>query len=106
MDTVELPNGKVLERKVFSEYTKEELEECIKYSKKYHEVLELLKVHKIYHSAIVKFVQENSIDISHFTTTAKPKRTMQEILVKDSYATSSYGIKKYLIRPMNIKNGQ
>ena len=92
------------ERKVFSEYTKKELEEVIRNSTAYIDILDKLRLHKGYHTNLVKFVKENSIDISHFRKTAKPRRTIEEILVKDSHGASSSGIKKYLIKNNLVKN--
>ena len=105
MDTdITLPNGKVIEKKVFSAYTKEELEEVIKCSKNYNEVLNLLKLNQYYHRYLVKFVKENNTDITHFQGPSLVRRTMQEILVKDSNGASSSGIKRYLLKEKLVEN--
>lgn len=102
-DKITLSNGFVLEKKIYSKYTKDELKEVIKCSKSYIDIIKSLKINKAYHTYLTKFVEENNIDISHFCKDTKKRKTLEETLTKDSYSGCSSRIKKYLIKNKLVK---
>lgn len=104
-EVIKLSNGKTFPKKVYSEYTKEELTETIKCCKNYIDVIRTLKINKYYHTYLKKFVQENNIDITHFKKQYTNKsRRIEEIMVKDAAAYSSKSVKNYLIKNKLVNN--
>ncbi len=64
-----LPNGKQFPRKIYSEYTKEELIEIIGCCRNIKDMIDTMKINNYYHTYIVNFINNNNnnnIDTSHF----------------------------------------
>lgn len=95
---ITLSNGKTFPRKTYSEYTKDELIEIIGCCRNYKDIIETLKINGFYHKYLKKFVQENNIDISHFSIAKPTKDTLQKKLVKGNKHIAGKDIKKYLIK--------
>jgi hypothetical protein len=99
---IELPNGKSFPRKVYSEYTADELKEIIGCCKNVCDVLDTLKLNRYYHRYLKKFISENDIDTSHFEAIKKPN--IEDHLVQNSTGMNSKRIKQYLFKNNIIKN--
>jgi hypothetical protein len=104
-EIITLSSGKTFPKKVYSEYTKEELTETIKCCKNYTQVLRTLKISKHYHNYIKKFINNNTIAITHFKQQqiSKP-RTIEEIMIKNAESYSSKSVKNYLLKNKLVNN--
>jgi hypothetical protein len=97
-----LPNGITFPRKVYSAYTREELTMIIGLCKNIKHVIDILKINRFYHKDIVKFIEDNSIDTSHFEIIKKP--SIADHLVKNSTGINSKRIKQYLFKNKIVVN--
>ncbi len=104
-EIIKLSNGVTIKRKVYSEYTSDELKEVIKCSKSFIDIIKTLKINKTYHTYLKKFIQENNIDITHFESRKyKKPRKIEEIMVKDAQSYCSKSVKNYLLKNNFVQN--
>jgi hypothetical protein len=102
--TVTLPNGKTFPRKKYSEYSKEELVEIIGCCKNISEVINTMKINSYYHKYLSKFIKENNIDISHFSSKHRITYNIQDALCKNGMNIHSGTLKRYLLNVVCIEN--
>ena len=70
-DLVTLPSGKTFKRKIFSEYSDEELKDIIAQCSNIAHMLLTLKLNNVYHYKIKEFIDNNKISTSHFKLVQK-----------------------------------
>lgn len=68
---VTLPSGKYFERKIFSEYSDEELKDIIAQCSNIAHILTTLKLNSIYHYKIKDFIDKHKLSTSHFKLVQK-----------------------------------
>jgi hypothetical protein len=100
---ITLPSGRQIERKVYSQYTQEELKDIIQECSNIKHVITTLKIHRNYHRYLTKFITDNNIDISHFKKVEKKKAVISCLVKGDTYHSSA-PIKKYLIQNNIVEN--
>lgn len=101
---ITLSNGKTFPRKVYSQYSTEELKEVIACCNSYLDVIETMRINRYYHTYLVKFVKDNSIDTRHFTRSKNNKKyNIINKLVKNSRGLHSSAIKEYLVENNIVK---
>lgn len=98
-----LPSGKHFQRKVYSQYTDEELKEIIQESYNIQHIISTLKINKSYHRYLTKFIKDNNINTSHFKIIEK-KEPVISYLVKGNKHYSSAPIKRYLLKNNLVEN--
>jgi len=65
-DLVTLPSGKTFKRKIFSDYTDDELKDIISQCSNIAHILTTLKINNVYHYKIKEFIDKNKISTVHF----------------------------------------
>ena len=63
---VTLPSGKIIQRKLFSQYSIEELSDIISECDNFSHIIRIMKINSVYHNKIKKIVENNNISTSHF----------------------------------------
>jgi hypothetical protein len=103
---IELPNGKSFPRKVYSEYTADELKEIIRCCRNITHVIDTLRLNRIYYRYLKRFISDNNIDTSHFTnnTGGGVYTSVENNLIKNSKVLNSKRIKQYLFKNNLIVN--
>jgi hypothetical protein len=102
-----LPNGTTFPRKVYSAYTKEELTMIIGCCKNITDMLDTLRLNRFYYRYIKKFIEDNNINVSHFTkdtTRNGNRKSIESQLVKKSNYLNSTRVKEYLLKNKLIVN--
>jgi hypothetical protein len=102
---IELPNGKSFPRKVYSEYTADELKEIIGCCRNITHIIDTLRLNRIYYRYLKKFISDNNIDTSHFTKLINTKKiNIEEKLIKNSVILNPNNVKDYLIKNNIVNN--
>lgn len=106
VETIVLPTGETMERKVYSKYTEEELRRILAACKNLAQVITVMKLHRSYNRYLKTFITNHEIDTSHFILSKKKNSIqMKDILVEKCERTiNSYVIKKYLITENLVKH--
>lgn len=101
---ISLPDGSLIEKKIYSKYTEDELKRVIKTCKNVKHVCITLQIHYSYGNHIKSFIESNKIDTSHFITNEKSRKIpIEDRLVEKSYNIKSDTIKRYLLKN-KVKN--
>jgi hypothetical protein len=104
-DTITLSNGTIFVKKMYSEYSVEQLKEVISCCKNIKVICHTLKIHYSYNNHIKSFIEAHQIDTSHFLTSKDTKRIpIKERLVKGCSNVKPDTIKNYLLREKIVEN--